>query len=123
MFGAMYFMYFREMSVSMSAAEALYYVYEANIFGYQAGGVGEETDFLIARFQEQPIHFQESHVPVLNDLWQKFGPQEAEGLQRALGRYVRRQRPTARTAQRPRRRHERNRGDGSERQEPAPGAL
>jgi 20S proteasome alpha/beta subunit len=88
MFGALYFMFYRGMSVGMSAAEALYHVCEAKNFGYQAGGIGEETDFVVARFGCEPIQLQQSTLPELEKLWTQFQPKPTEGLNEALGHHV-----------------------------------
>jgi len=100
-FGALYFMYFREMSPRMTAAEALYHVFEAKVIGYQAGGIGDETDLVVARFKEEPIRLQGTKIPRLCKLWDKFGPQPTRGLERALGRYVKHQVEHTRGAEEP----------------------
>ena len=88
MFGALYFMFYREVSVKMPAYESLYYVYEAQNFGYEAGGIGMETDFVVARFREPPLRFQESATVELPKLWKKFRPPVVRGLKGALAEYV-----------------------------------
>ncbi|MGH9598365.1 MAG: hypothetical protein ACRD27_00760 [Terracidiphilus sp.] len=47
-YGALYMLYYREMSYRMEPREAAYYVMEAKLFGEQAGGVGEGTDMYVA---------------------------------------------------------------------------
>jgi 20S proteasome alpha/beta subunit len=46
--GAMYMLYYRELSYKTQAREALYYAMEAKLFGEQASGVGEDTDMYVA---------------------------------------------------------------------------
>ena len=88
MFGALYFMFYREVSMKMPAYETLYYVFEAQTFGFEAGGIGYETDFVVARFGEPAIRFQESKMPEIEKLWKKFRPRPTSGLEAALGKYT-----------------------------------
>jgi len=88
MFGALYFMFYRSMSVKMNASEGLYHTFEAQVFGYQAGSIGEETDFVVARFEQEPIRLQESALPILMRLWNRFAPRPTKSLDTALGKYV-----------------------------------
>jgi hypothetical protein len=46
--GALYMLYYRELSFRMPARKALYYAMEAKLFGEQSPGVGESTDALVA---------------------------------------------------------------------------
>ena len=86
--GALYFMFYRAMSTSMGATESLYHVFEAQSFGYEAGGIGEETDFIVARFGCEPVRLQENSMPELAELWVQFCPQPVSGLQERLGHYL-----------------------------------
>jgi hypothetical protein len=46
--GAIFMLYYRDMSYKKPAREAVYYAMEAKLFGEQASGVGEDTDLYIA---------------------------------------------------------------------------
>jgi len=49
--GAVYMMFYRDLSPDLKARQALYHVLEAKYFGEQASGVGPRTDMYIARPQ------------------------------------------------------------------------
>jgi len=86
--------------VKMSASEALYHTYEAQVFGYQAGSIGEETDFVVARFGQDPIRLQESNLPILAKLWKRFAPKATKGLDQYLEKYISSPEPPAKSAKR-----------------------
>jgi len=58
-YGALYMMYYREMSFREKARAAAYYVMEAKLFGEQAGGVGEGTDMYCETADGKFICFDE----------------------------------------------------------------
>ena len=87
MFGALYFMYYRELSAPMKASECLYYVYEGKIFGYQAGGIGEDTDCIIARHNKPELKLAAEAISTLDEMWVEFRPQLVKRLAR-LNPYV-----------------------------------
>ena len=45
--GAIFMLYYRDMSYKKPIREAVYYAMEAKLFGEQASGVGEDTDLYI----------------------------------------------------------------------------
>jgi len=87
MFGALYFMYYRELSVPMKASECLYYMFEGRNFGYEAGGIGEDTDCIIVRHNEPELRLDAEAISTLDKMWEEFRPQPIEGFDR-LNRYV-----------------------------------
>ena len=74
MFGALFMMYYRELSARMPSHWCLYYAFEAKTFGEQAGGVGEQTDIYIARHGEPLVKVGEELMKRLNRLWGKYRP-------------------------------------------------
>jgi 20S proteasome alpha/beta subunit len=75
--GAIYMLYYREMSSKKPAREALYYAMEAKLFGEQASGVGEKTDLHVVTSDGKFITLSEDAiekklVPVWNMLRPKW---------------------------------------------------
>jgi hypothetical protein len=73
--GAVYMMYYREMSYKKPAREAVYYAMEAKLFGEQASGVGEKTDLYIATSDGKFISLGEDTINnKLVSVWHKLRP-------------------------------------------------
>jgi hypothetical protein len=74
--GAIYMLYYREMSYKKAVREALYYAMEAKLFGEQAGGVGEKTDVYIATIDGKFIKLDEkkSIDGILVKVWDRLRP-------------------------------------------------
>lgn len=87
MFGALYFMYYRELSIPMKATDCLYYMYEGKNFGYEAGGIGDDTDCIIVRHNKPELRLDDKAISTLDQMWEEFRPQPATQLER-LKRYV-----------------------------------
>jgi hypothetical protein len=73
--GAIYMMYYRDMSYKKSAREAVYYAMEAKLFGEQASGVGEDTDLYLAKVDGGFITLGEDTIEEsLVRVWNKLRP-------------------------------------------------
>lgn len=73
--GAIYMLYYRDMSYKKPAREAVYYAMEAKLFGEQASGVGEETDLYIATSDGKFITLSEDTIEKkLVSVWNKLRP-------------------------------------------------
>jgi len=81
-YGALYMMYYRKMSVSMSLLDCLYYTYEANRYGYEAGGIGNKTEIYILRHNSEIQLLNEAAVESLDEIWSEVKPKEPERLDR-----------------------------------------
>jgi len=57
--GALYMMYYRELSYKMPARKALYYAMEAKLFGENSPGVGESTDAFVVTADGRFIQLDE----------------------------------------------------------------
>jgi len=75
--GALYMLYYRELSYKTPARKALYYAMEAKLFGEQSPGVGESTDAFVATADERFIQLDEDKTVEerLVKLWNKLRPQ------------------------------------------------
>ena len=75
-YGALYMLYYREMSYREKARAAAYYVMEAKLFGEQAGGVGEGTDMYLATADGKFTKFDEDKTveAKLVKVWGKLRP-------------------------------------------------
>jgi 20S proteasome alpha/beta subunit len=60
--GAVYMMYYRDMSSKMTLRETVYYAMEAKLFGEQASGVGERTDMYVATADGKFIRIQDEET-------------------------------------------------------------
>jgi len=73
--GAVYMLYYRELSYKTQAREALYYAMEAKLFGEQASGVGEDTDMYVATADGKFIPIgEESIEEELVAVWDRLRP-------------------------------------------------
>src|ERR1700674_1305767 len=73
--GAIFMMYWRDLSYKTIAREATYYAMEAKLFGEQASGVGEETDLYIAKADGRFITLSEATIEgKLLTVWGKLRP-------------------------------------------------
>jgi 20S proteasome alpha/beta subunit len=73
--GAVFMLYYRDMSYKTIAREAIYYAMEAKLFGEQASGVGEDTDFYIAKVDGTFITLSEDTIEnSLVTVWNKLRP-------------------------------------------------
>jgi hypothetical protein len=73
--GAMYMLYYREMSYKKPAREAVYYAMEAKLFGEQASGVGEQTDLYVATSDSKFVSLSEDTVDKkLVSVWNMLRP-------------------------------------------------
>lgn len=75
-YGALFMLYYREMSFREKAREAAYYAMEAKLFGEQAGGVGEGTDMYVATSDGKFIPLDEDGTieAKLVKVWWKLRP-------------------------------------------------
>lgn len=75
-YGALFMLYYREMSFREKARAAAYYTMEAKLFGEQAGGVGEGTDMFVATSDGKFIPFDEDGTieAKLVRVWGKLRP-------------------------------------------------
>jgi len=73
--GAIFMMYYRDLSYKTIAREAIYYAMEAKLFGEQASGVGEDTDLYIATADGKFISCGEQTTEGdLIKVWDKLRP-------------------------------------------------
>ena len=73
--GAIFMMYYRDLSYKTIAREAIYYAMEAKLFGEQASGVGEDTDLYIATADGKFISCGEQTTEIdLIKVWDKLRP-------------------------------------------------
>jgi len=74
--GALYMLYYREMSSQKPVREAVYYTMEAKLFGEQAGGVGVKTDAYVATADGKFINLDEKKTidRTLVKVWNKLRP-------------------------------------------------
>ncbi len=73
--GAIFMMYYRDLSYKTIAREAIYYAMEAKLFGEQASGVGEDTDLYVATADGKVITFSEDAIETgLVKVWDKLRP-------------------------------------------------
>jgi hypothetical protein len=73
--GAIFMMYWRDLSYKTIAREATYYAMEAKLFGEQASGVGEETDLYIAKADGSFVTLSEGTIEgKLLTVWGKLRP-------------------------------------------------
>jgi len=76
--GAVYMMYYRDMSSKMTTREAMYYAFEAKYFGEQASDVGQRTDMYLATCDGKWIPLEEENfvegklVPICRRLQPKW---------------------------------------------------
>lgn len=84
--GAVYMLYYREMSYKKPAREGLYYAMEAKLFGEQASGVGERTDVYIATSDGRfiPLNEEETVEKKLVAVWNKLRPRWIGKQSRAI---------------------------------------
>jgi len=75
-YGALFMLYYREMSFREKAREAAYYTMEAKLFGEQAGGVGEGTDMYVSTADGKSIPLDEDKTieEKLVKVWYKLRP-------------------------------------------------
>jgi hypothetical protein len=75
-YGALFMLYYREMSFREKVRAAAYYTMEAKLFGEQAGGVGEGTDMYVATAEGKHIPFDEDGTieAKLVRVWGKLRP-------------------------------------------------
>lgn len=75
-YGALFMLYYREMSSREKAREAAYYTMEAKLFGEQAGGVGEGTDMYVATADGKfiPLNEDKTIEEKLVKVWWKLRP-------------------------------------------------
>jgi hypothetical protein len=75
--GALYMLYYRELSYKAKARRALYYAMEAKLFGEQSPGVGECTDAFVATADGKFIQLDEEKTidEKLVMVWRKLRPQ------------------------------------------------
>jgi 20S proteasome alpha/beta subunit len=73
--GAIYMMYYRDMSYKKLTREAVYYAMEAKLFGEQASGVGEKTNLYIATADGKFTPLGENTIEKkLISVWNKLRP-------------------------------------------------
>lgn len=74
--GAVFMLYYREVSYKTPAREALYYAMEAKLFGEQASGVSESTDVYVATADGKFISLDEKKTveKKLVRVWEKLKP-------------------------------------------------
>ncbi|HXM64193.1 MAG TPA: hypothetical protein VN950_25250 [Terriglobales bacterium] len=73
--GAVFMLYYRDLSYKTIAREAVYYAMEAKLFGEQASGVGEDTDLYIAKADGTFITLSEDTIEGgLVTVWNKLRP-------------------------------------------------
>jgi len=73
-YGALYWLVYREWSQRFSLRRALLYASEAKFFGEQASGVGELTDFYIARHGNPLQQLSDSQIGAVERLRRKVAP-------------------------------------------------
>jgi len=73
-FGAHYMLLWREMDVYLKASLALYFAFEAKIFGESAPGVGYETDMYIFRKGIGPKKISKESEEKMERIWRKLEP-------------------------------------------------
>ena len=81
-YGALYMMYYRELSFVTPIHDWLYYIYEAKAFGEYAGAVGQETELLIARPNQEVQKVVDGFHTSLDRMWGNYRPGELNGRDR-----------------------------------------
>jgi|GEM_PF-2405676 20S proteasome alpha/beta subunit len=84
--GAVYMMYYRDMSSKMTLRETVYYAMEAKLFGEQASGVGERTDMYVATSDGRfiPIRDKETIDHMLVPIFDRLKPKWPTDKDRAI---------------------------------------
>jgi hypothetical protein len=73
--GAVFMMYYRDLSYKTPTREAIYYAMEAKLFGEQASGVGEDTDLYVATADGKFITISEDSIEdKLVAVWKRLRP-------------------------------------------------
>jgi 20S proteasome alpha/beta subunit len=84
--GAVYMMYYRDMSSKMTLRETVYYAMEAKLFGEQASGVGERTDMYVATSDGKFIRIDDEKtingmlVPIFDRLKPRWPTDKDKGI-------------------------------------------
>jgi len=75
-FGAYYMLLWREVDIYLKASHALYYAFEAKIFGESAPGVGYETDMYVIKHGKRPMKVGRSTEDKMESIWRQVRPRE-----------------------------------------------
>jgi len=73
-FGAYYMLLYREIDIYMKASLALYYAFEAKIFGESAPGVGVATDMYIFRRGQKALKVGKESEKKMETIWNALRP-------------------------------------------------
>lgn len=84
--GAIYMMFYRDVSSKMTLRETVYYAMEAKLFGEQASGVGEKTDMYVATSEGRFIRIDDDKtidkmlVPIFDRLKPKWPTEKDKAI-------------------------------------------
>jgi len=73
-FGAYYMLLWREVDIYLKSSAALYYAFEAKIFGESAPGVGIQTDMYVFKRGRKPKKMERASEEKMEAIWRKLEP-------------------------------------------------